>query len=350
MSDVERGEPVEAGRLAGHATVGARLALLSDVRLAEAVAGATPRGQGFGGRLAVLDVEGVTVFVKRVPLTDLELRPENLRSTANLFGLPVSYHYGLGSAGFGAWRELAAHLVTTGWVLGGACAGFPLLYHWRVLPDDPPDDVAGEIGGVDAAVARWDGSAAVRDRLTAVARSSASLVLFMEYVPHTLADWLADHRADASPWPWVLDEVARVTTFTSGRGLVHFDAHCGNLLTDGRRIYVADFGLTLSRDFELSPREAEFLTEHLTYDHCYALSNLLHRHLVVDGVDGPAERGRFLRAWLVSRQPERVPARIAELLDRHARPAVVVDDFHRQLLATGMRAPYPAELRRAAPA
>ena len=29
-------------------------------------------------------------------------------------------------------------------------------------------------------------------------------------------------------------------------GLVHFDAHFGNVLTDGRRLFVADFGLATS--------------------------------------------------------------------------------------------------------
>lgn len=49
------------------------------------------------------------MFVKRVPLTDLERRPENVRSTANLFELPLFCHYGIGGPGFGldsseGWR------------------------------------------------------------------------------------------------------------------------------------------------------------------------------------------------------------------------------------------------------
>ncbi len=53
------------------------------------------------------------IFVKQIPLTDLEKQPENFRSTANIFKLPLSYQYGIGSAGFGAWRELATHIMTT---------------------------------------------------------------------------------------------------------------------------------------------------------------------------------------------------------------------------------------------
>lgn len=73
---------------------------MSDRRIGEAVAAAAPLGSGMGGRAAGLDVDGTRVFVKRVPLTDLELRPGNIRSTANHFGLPVFYQYGIGSAGF----------------------------------------------------------------------------------------------------------------------------------------------------------------------------------------------------------------------------------------------------------
>lgn len=140
-------EPLCAARLAGYGTVATQLSLLSDHRLQEVVASAVPLGSGIGGRSAELDVDGVRVFVKRVPLTDTELRPEHVRSTANVFGLPLFYQYGAGSAGFGAWRELAVHTMTTHWVLGNAYAGFPLMYHWRVLPDSPPEGFSTSSAG-----------------------------------------------------------------------------------------------------------------------------------------------------------------------------------------------------------
>ncbi|GAA3413991.1 hypothetical protein GCM10018952_32830 [Streptosporangium vulgare] len=177
---------LRAARLAGYGTVSTQLSLLSDHRLGEVVAAATPLGSGIGGRSAELDINGARVFVKRIPLTDTELRPENARSTANVFGLPMFYQYGVGSAGFGAWRELAVHTMTTNWVLSDEYAGFPLMYHWRVLPDSPPEGFTDEFGGLEGAVAHWEGSPAVRDRLEAIGRSSCSLVLFLEHVPqHT---------------------------------------------------------------------------------------------------------------------------------------------------------------------
>lgn len=107
-------------RPAVHGAVATALALCSDRELHDLVEGAEPLGSGIGGTVALLDIGGTPVFVKRVPLTDLERQPENVRSTANLFGLPAFFHYGvgvIGGPGFGAWRELAAHTMTTNWVL-----------------------------------------------------------------------------------------------------------------------------------------------------------------------------------------------------------------------------------------
>ncbi|MEU6260554.1 protein kinase family protein [Streptomyces sp. NPDC047043] len=337
-------EPPWPARLSAYATVSAALGLLSDRRIADAVAAAPALGSGIGGRSAELEVEGVRVFVKRVPLTDLELRPENVRSTANLFDLPLFYQYGVGSAGFGAWRELAAHLMANGWVLRGEYAGFPLLYHWRILPDRPPTGFVDELGGVEGAVERWEGSAAVRERLEAIGRSSSSLVLFLEHVPQTLAAWLGENR-DAVPW--VEEAVTSGAAFMSSRGFVHFDAHFLNLLTDGRRVYFADFGLALSSHFELAPEEADFLTDHLVYDRSYVPTHLLRHHLVKRAAENVDLR-TFLRDWTAGRRPAGVPPQTAEIIDRHARTALVFDDFVHGLLTRTKRTPFPAADVRAA--
>lgn len=343
-----------AARVSAYAAVGARLSLLSDPRLEAAAAAAPALGCGIGGRSAEIEVEGTRVFVKRVPLTDIELRPTHVRSTANLFELPLFYQYGVGSAGFGAWRELAAHIMTTGWVLKGEYEGFPLLYHWRVLPDSPPQGFTDEFGGIDGAVAHWDGSPAVRRRLEAIGRSSYSLVLFLEHVPRTLAAQLGETRdgtrpktGGVSPYQWADDALLRGTEFMAARGLVHFDTHFGNLLTDGRLVYFADFGLALSRDFDLSAEETAFLADHLVYDRSYAPAHLLRHHLP-DGVRAGAEHGTFLREWTEGRRPDGVPPDIATIIDRHAPHAIVLDDFHHRLLSRSKHTPFPAaELRRA---
>ena len=75
-------------RLTAHSGVSTSLALCSDRALGELVDTAVPVGSGIGGKSALLEVAGTRVFVKRVPLTDLERQPEHARSTANMFALP----------------------------------------------------------------------------------------------------------------------------------------------------------------------------------------------------------------------------------------------------------------------
>lgn len=344
-----------AARLATYRTVATRLSLLSDRRLGDLVSSASAAGSGIGGRSAEADIDGTRIFIKRVPLTDVEAQPENVWSTANLFDLPMFYQYGVGSAGFGAWRELAVHTMTSNWVLEKEHEGFPLMYHWRVLPDSPPQGFVDEFGGIDGAVAHWEGSPAVRERLEAIGRSCHSLVLFLEHAPQTLGAWLSEHQENAapagsgSPYLWVEDALARATTFMSSRGLVHFDAHFNNLLTDGRLIYFADFGLALSSGFDLSAAEEQFLSDHLAYDYHYTASHLLH-HLL-DHLRDDTETDVFPREWSAGRRSSGVLPEIAAIIERHARTALVLDGFHRQLLTESKQTPFPAaDLNRAAAA
>ncbi|MEU8612640.1 hypothetical protein AB0C29_32080, partial [Actinoplanes sp. NPDC048791] len=247
-------------RLDRHRAVAAALTGLDDDELAARVDAATPLGVGIGGRTARLDVAGVPVFVKRIPLTDLERRPGHLGSTANVFGLPTCYQYGVGSTGFGAWRELATHHTTTQWVRSGVSDRFPLLHHWRVLPS-PPATLPG--------FGDWDGDPAVARRLAAIEAATAGIVLFLEFLPWTLHAWLTE-RFDAGDGErataFADRELRAATEVTRAHGLVHFDAHPGNVLTDGHRLYLADFGLALDRAFDLSPAEAAFLDLHRDWD------------------------------------------------------------------------------------
>jgi hypothetical protein len=278
-------------RLERHAAVQRVLAGRSDAELVAAVAAATPIETGIGGPVAAMEIEGAPVFVKTVRLTDRERAAE--RSTANLFDLPLVYQYGIGSAGFGAWRELEAHELTTAWVTTGACAAFPLMHHARVLPVAPmgmPD--------LEEQVAAWGGSPAVRARLTALGEATAGVVLFLEHFPHDLAGWL--EAAGAVP-PWLEPELLAVASFLGARDFVHFDMHFRNLLTDGERLYVSDFGLALSSTFTLSDEERAFLERHRDFDREYVLFELFRvngdpRHAAVAA--SMRERGAALRASL----------------------------------------------------
>lgn len=329
-------------RLASYTTVSTRLSLLSDERLDRLVAGAVPTGTGIGGTTAVLDVDGVKTFVKRVPLTALELRPENVRSTANLFGLPTFYQYGLGSSGFGAWRELAVHTMTTNWVLGGDSPAFPLMYHWRVLSKSPAGSHAfDDFGGLEDAVDHWDGSPAVRNRLEAIRDSTAGIVLFLEYVPQTLGTWLVD-QDDPAESLRVDAELADTADFMRARGLVHFDAHFGNILTDGRQLYFADFGLALSDRFELAPQEVGFLDRHRSYDRAQVAAQMVWYHLA-ERLRGTQDDTDFVRDWAEGIRPRDTTGPLSDLLTRHAPTALLLRGFRQRMMGGSKTVPYPAD-------
>ncbi|GAA3428142.1 hypothetical protein GCM10018953_53250 [Streptosporangium nondiastaticum] len=352
-------------RLSRHREVTAALEPLDDRRLGELLEGARPLGSGVGGASLLLDVGGAPVFVKRVPLTDAERRPGDVGSTANLFGLPAFCQYGLGAPGFpgpgfGAWRELSAHTMTTDWVTAGRTDAFPLLHHWRVLPGAPPP--IAEHDDIDAVVAYWHGSQAVRERLEALKRASASLVLFTEFIPRTLDGWLAEQvavgpEAAAAACAMLESQMLGEVASMNAGGLMHFDAHFGNILTDGRRLYLTDFGLATSARFELSEQEAAFVERHRTHDLGYAMMRLVN--WLVGDVCGvrqapgtpPARRNAFIRACaeggalpeLPAGAAETIPDGVADTILRYAPVAAVMNDLYWELFGSSRHTPYPAE-------
>jgi hypothetical protein len=319
-------DPVDS-RLDRYDAVSTRLAALSDRELLGCL---PPVTAGFGGATGSMTVAGVPVFAKIVPLTDRERRHDG--STANLFALPTFYQYGVGSAGFGAWREIATHEMTTRWVLDGAYDGFPLLYHRRVVPWAPNPMPAPE---VDRWVAHWDGSGAVRSRLEAIGRASAAVVLFLEHIPQTMDSWLAGSDA----YLRVERDLRAGTAFLRSRGLIHFDAHFRNLLTDGERLYFADFGLALHSDFDLTAEERQFFDRHRDYDRAYTAAFLprwlVHHLLGVPWWEVPA----FLRG----NSAGGLSPAAAGILARHRPVAVVFADFFEALEKVSKATPYPVE-------
>lgn len=339
-------------RLTAHSAVSTALARCGDRALSEFVDSAAPIGAGIGGTSALLEVAGTPVFVKRVPLTELERRPEHVRSTANLFALPDFCHYGvgtIGSPGFGAWRELAVHTMTTNWVLTAEFDGFPLMYHWRVLPGATP--LPDELADVERAVAYWDGSARVRHRIEALRQSSASVALFLEYIPQNLHQWLgaqveAGDHATNQACAMVERDLAAGTSFMNARGLLHLDAHFENILTDGQRLYFADYGLALSHHFPLSPNEADFLARHQSYDRAYTATYLVNWLVTaLLGYHRTDQQGRHarIRAYAHGEPPTGIPTEVAALLTRHAPTAAALSDFHHTFQHHNRRTPYPLD-------
>src|SRR6188508_107475 len=154
-----------------HERCAAWLAGASDEELIELLS--NPRLLEAGHAPVRLPQGAETVFVKLVPMTALELVPENRGVTANIFGLPVRYQYRIGSCGLGAWRELEVHRLANDWVLSGQCVGFPLLHHWRILPmvRTGYDDTRN--------LQPWGGCPPIHQRVTAINEATSSAVLFL---------------------------------------------------------------------------------------------------------------------------------------------------------------------------
>ena len=338
-------------RLTAYGAVSTSLALRSDRELRELVDAAAPLGRGIGGESAAVEVDGVPVFVKLVPLCDLEVLPGQERSTANAFALPAFCHYGIariGSPGFGVWRELAVHTMTTNWVIAGDHEGFPLTYHWRVLPDRALA-LADELADVEKAVAYWGGRDEVRCRIEALQSARASVALFLEYIPQTLHEWLgaqlqAGGQAADRACAMVERQLEAGIAVMNARGLLHFDAHFENILTDGQRLYFADYGLALSSRFEMTEAEAAFFERHRTYDRCYARTYLVHWLVTaLHGARGD-ERDALIRAYADGGQPAAIPAAAAAALARHAPLTVATASFFRDFQHRSRETPYPVEL------
>ncbi len=316
-------------RVLAHDAVAAHLTGLGDEALAALVPEGGWRTHFHGGHSGLIEVDGVKVFAKHIALTDLERAAEG--STANLFGLPGFYQYGIGSAGFGAWRELAACLRASDWALAGDCPYFPIIHHWRVVSRPEAELSERQRDWVALAPDYWDGSEAVRVRVEAIAAATSSIVMFMEPAPWMLSTWLADRiggsgRVDEATAALALrfqDQLETAAGFMNGRGMLHFDLHTENVLTDGEQIYIADFGLAVCDDFELTAEERAFFAAHRLYDRAY--------------VD------RAFRQWVAPRERERpnlTPALQAEVARRE--PAAAVLEAFLTALRENKRAAYPA--------
>ena len=135
-------------------------------------------------------------------------------------------------------------------------------------------------------------------------------------------------------------------SFMNARGLLHFDAHFENILTDGRRLFFADYGLAISSRFELAQDEADFFREHRSYDRCYSVTHLVTWLAVALYGYGPDERTAFVGACAQEDPPGGLPAAVAAVLARYAPAAAVMGGFYRQFRQESRTAPYPLEVLR----
>jgi RimJ/RimL family protein N-acetyltransferase len=336
-----------AKRLTNYSAVSTELALLSDHSLLELLESATTIDTSTGCSTVSLEIAGTPVFVKKIRLTDTERQPKNIMSTANLYGLPPYCQYGLagsiGSPGFGVWRELAANIMTTNWVLSGECRNFPLLYHWRILPKPKPKPPTSEqLNELDHNIEYWERSLAVRARLLENITASADIVLFLEHIPSNVHEWLRIQIAEGgnaaeSACAMVEKNLRETTSFINSRGLLHFDAHFWNVLTDGHSLYFADFGLATSNRFELSDVELDFFKQHQNYDQCYTMAHLVKWILME--LFGIENYSSVLSEYASGNGRPLAPT-IEAIVMRYLPIAVVMHEFFQKLKESSIT-PYP---------
>lgn len=344
-------------RTARFAQISTALALQSDQQLTRLVDEAEQLASGIGGTTLAFEIEGVEVFAKRLRLTDLERRPENQLSTENIFDLPTFCQRNVGSAGFGVWRELAANVMTTGWVLSQQLESFPLMYHWRVLEGAAAAVAAAppnELADIEGMVRYWDGSEAMGVRLKALADARASVMIFLEYVPWNLSAWL-DQQLAAGPEEMesACAMVERGLTVDipamNSLGLVHGDAHFGNILTDGHRLYFADLGLATSERFALSMDELSYLHHNASLDRGYVLAKWVNWLVKswAPTVSSLQERMELVRAVAQGQALHQLipglPSRVAAIIRRHAPIAALINDFYVKLHSERRSVRYPRD-------
>lgn len=344
-------------RTARYAQISTALALQSDKQLTRLVDEAEQLASGIGGNTLAFKIEGVKVFAKRVRLTDLERRPENRMSTENIFELPTFCQRNVGSVGFGVWRELAANGMTTGWVVSQQLESFPLMYHWRVLEGaaaagaaPPPDELAD----VEGMVSYWGGAEAMGVRLKALAHATASVMIFLEYLPWNLSAWLDQQLAAG---PEAMESACRMVErgltvdipLMNSLGLVHGDAHFGNILTDGHRLYFADLGLATCERFALSTEELDYLRHNASLDHGYVLAKWVNWLIkaFAPAVTSVQERMELVRAAAQGQALHRLvpdlPSSVAAIIRRHAPITTLINDFYVKLQSERRSARYPRE-------
>jgi hypothetical protein len=328
-------------RLEAFHTVRSALANLSDAELCQKLR-VIRTSTTTGAQTSLITIADKPVFVKRIALSKSEA--ERPMSTANIFQLPLFFQYGVDSRGFGAWRELSASIMTTEWVLKGETKNFRLLYHHRILPTENPAALIDK-NDLDSYTAYWDGNENIRARILATETSTTELVMFFEFIPHVLWQWVTAGIDDRAAATMLFRDALPTFDLMRQRGLTHFDAHWENVLTDGERLYFSDMGLASSQDFDLTSEEREFLREHeSTYDYALFARGLFR--VILRMPNGGVEMAKaILKAPDVAAQAVRlgIPPVFACLLEQFGELAWQMMEFI-NAVTLDKHTPYPRKI------
>lgn len=317
------------------------LACKSNAQLQDALLAGKVMHTGIGGRSVQIEIENHPVFVKQVPITELELQPIHLMSTANMFHLPMCYQYGIGSAGFSVWRELAAHIMTTNWVITGQCPHFPMMYHWRIIPEYSN---TSHWESTEKYMDYWENNERIATRVNQLNTAKSSVLLFLEHFPNNLYQHLKEVMSNCSDEDSIqyLKKINKtfdtVFTWMHDNQFLHMDAHFHNILADEENIYLSDFGLALSAHFDLSMREQTFINTHQHYDRCSYSVNLLHA--VLTSRVGKDDWDSTLNDYLAQRLSISLSDEINNILSKQAPIAEIMHQFYKAI-QKDKSTPYP---------
>lgn len=333
-------------RLSSYKELSMTLKTLKDADLVELIDQSEALHAGTGGSSVKLELNGTPIFVKLVPLNEVE---SQCQSTKNWFNLPIFYQYGVGSAGFNIWREVRGHETSTEWVLSRRKINFPMLYHWRILKRSKPIPPLDQEKLIKK-VRYWENTSSIGERLKSNHFSSVNVVLFLEYIPENLNDWLGRQSNIGTK---NLDEAIKLVErdliptvqFMNDQDMLHFDLHFWNILTDGKCLYFSDFGLANRGAFDHSDEERAFFHNHLNYDRCYAVTHLTY--WLISHLFGENQAKNILSIYASGKTPESMPEAMTPYQDsvirRYAPLTEIMDKFVQALIHETKRTSYPKE-------
>ena len=150
------------------------------------------------------------------------------------------------------------------------------MHHYRIVKKakKPRKLTKSKIKKHNEYVKYWNSSKRIDHYILERKSAEYEIVIFLEYVPHIFMKWL---KPNVSRINEMTGKVFKAFEFLRSKGIIHFDAHFANILTDGKNIFLTDFGLALDKEYKLNNNEREFFKKHQFYDHMI-ISRLLLRY------------------------------------------------------------------------
>ena len=130
----------------------------------------------------------------------------------------------------------------------------------------------------------------------------------------------------------------------NANGLLHFDVHFRNILTDGHRVYITDFGLATSSRFDLSESELKFLERNKAHDGCYVVTEFVNWLVtVLGGAKNHTERVDLIRRFAEGEKSLEMMNAATMFIKKYAPIALVMNDFYMNLDSVSRTTPFPVE-------